>query len=1168
MKRHRFHPFALLQFRFCSRFHPFSSTKSFPAAGALLCLILALALFGVSLRQRPAAERYAALGEPYSQALRDKLAQAKSVGEQLRAGVTPAGDRYIYAFYFADSVLQRWTSRDIAVPDSSLAAVDTAEAFRQLGHSWYVTKAYVSDSDKVVTAVLIKREYAYENDFLQAHVSPLVGGAAIADVLPAGAAAPDVVLSASGAPLFRLVLAEEPYFDRPLALRWLALAVLVAGLLFWARCWGTALGRLVVVGLLGAVRYGIFAGQAFFYNSGLRLFAPSLYADSSFIPSLGSLLLDAVFLFLMAVVWAQWLREQASRKGGKKGLVRAAGLAAAGGCAAFIGYAWRSVILNSTIPLDLSHLDRLTVYTAAAYGALVLLFATVFVLLHASLNRPPVRGNGRLQGAVVCYIIVAAVYALVSLEFYGHRREELQARAWADKCELERDPKAEVYLNENVAPAIVGDTELALLIETGASAGQVEYYLGQHYLQGYMQYYDLQVTVCPYATQLHIEGETAAAVDCRTFFEGEIALSGARLSEDSPFYCLLNDNGRHSYLGVLRYAEGTAREVDVFLELDSQLLSGGEGYPELLIEKSRTGRIRMPLGYSFAKYAGDKLILHGGEFRYPYDNRFSEGARTVEDGYVHLIYHFDSYHTVVVSRVAHTFWHWAVLFLYLFLVTAGGLAALLPLAGLRPGLPALRNTFKRKISMLVVAAFMVSIISTAVGSIWYSVHRFREGAVVQMEDKIRAAMVQLDYNLGHLASLYEADRWELETKLVQVSNSLRIDINVYDLEGKLFASSRMEVFDRGLQSRRLHWDAFERLAGGATMEFVNRERIGNLAFNAMYGAYYNRAGAPVAYVNVPYFSKRMQDIRETSAVITAIINVYILALITALALGAALANRLLRPLEIVRKHMQRLDVTQKMDYIHYDERDELGDLIRAYNQMVGALEESAQRLAQSERESAWREMARQIAHEIKNPLTPMQLSIQHLVRLKKEQAKDWPAKFDALAVSLLEQIETLAKTASEFSDFARMTKAAPEEVRLDKLLDELRALFESHGGVEFEWRNTAGEARITAHPDLLSRVFLNLLTNAVQAVEGKQGGHIRITLEAIGEGYNVRIEDNGEGVKEPLQKHLFTPNFTTKTSGSGLGLAISKKIMEHEGGNIYYSRSDMGGACFNVTLGI
>jgi C4-dicarboxylate-specific signal transduction histidine kinase len=136
------------------------------------------------------------------------------------------------------------------------------------------------------------------------------------------------------------------------------------------------------------------------------------------------------------------------------------------------------------------------------------------------------------------------------------------------------------------------------------------------------------------------------------------------------------------------------------------------------------------------------------------------------------------------------------------------------------------------------------------------------------------------------------------------------------------------------------------------------------------------------------------------------------------------------------------------------------------------------------------------------------------------------------------------------------------------LLDDLKPLFAGYENIRFEWQATVDNAVVSGHADQLLRVLVNLLTNAVQAVQARPDGHIAVTLSTQGEHYVIRVEDNGEGVAERLQGQLFTPNFTTKGSGSGLGLAISKKIIEHEGGNITYTSSSLGGACFNVELGI
>ncbi|MDR2802645.1 MAG: HAMP domain-containing protein [Prevotellaceae bacterium] len=1132
---------------------------------SLLCFAAAAALFGYSLTGYSTGRFYSSAVRKCEKQLLEKQQAATSAGERLCAQLPPVdGDRTVSAFCFINGQLQSWTTGDIAVSETELLAIDTVPAFALLGHSWYVTQACERDTVRIVTAVLIKRSYAGENDFLQPQLAPFLAAAGVSEVLPARAGDAHILSAAAGNPLFTLVFDDSSNTSGNLFCRWLAVALAVAGLFLAQQYFATPWAYVAAITLLGVLRGGIMLGKTWLYDSSFVLFRPSLYADSWLIPSLGSLLLHALFLFFMAAMLLRQYKKSNAYTAGNPRWATVAGWIAIAGAGCFIHYAWRSLIVNATIPLHLSQLDRLTPCTFIAYGVIVLLFATLFILLYLTLRRFLAKKRLlRPRSYLLFFLLPATLYTLITLNIYERQKERLQTGAWAEKLALDHDPVAELFLKEMTA-GLTEDKALANHIEQQTPAAAVHNYLLQHYFQGYLQHYDLQLTICPHDAALQVEGEEGE-ISCQEFFAAEIEKYGVRL--DTVFYYLANNNGRNSYLGQLHYLDGEKNETDVFLEIDSKLLSGGEGYPELLLDRSSAGETRLPAGYSYAKYAGNRLVATGGAFRYPYEEPADVLGKTkiIANGNAHFFFPSGARYTVVISRAAHTFWDVLIVFSYLFFIFAFGLALLLAVAGIPFRWRVSENTFRRKIAVLLIASFGLSILCTAVGTVIYNIHRFRENAMAQMNDKMQTVLTQLDYQ-WNVAAIYDTDLEDLDRELVQLSNSMQIDINIYDLSGRLVTTSRPELFEKQLQSVRIRRTAFEALSGGKPLHFVQKEHIGNLSFYSMYATCYNRQGQAVAYVNIPYFSKRMQDIRAASAIITAIINVYILALIAALLLGTALTSRLLRPLQIVRRNMQALDVTKKMERIPYPGKDELGDLIRAYNQMVDALEESARKLAQSERESAWREMARQIAHEIKNPLTPMRLSIQHLMRLKKENATAWQTRFDALAAALLEQIDTLAKTASEFSSFAKASGGQPEKLSLHTLLDGLKPLFAGYENIRFEWRLDAGEAIVSGHADQLSRVLVNLLANAVQAVQAQPDGIILITLSEQGGHYAITVEDNGSGVEEHLQRQLFTPNFTTKGSGSGLGLAISKKIIEQEGGSITYARSGLGGACFTIFL--
>jgi nitrogen fixation/metabolism regulation signal transduction histidine kinase len=236
--------------------------------------------------------------------------------------------------------------------------------------------------------------------------------------------------------------------------------------------------------------------------------------------------------------------------------------------------------------------------------------------------------------------------------------------------------------------------------------------------------------------------------------------------------------------------------------------------------------------------------------------------------------------------------------------------------------------------------------------------------------------------------------------------------------------------------------------------------------------------------------------------------------------------------------------------------------------MLDKLAENAAKLAQTEREHAWREMAQQIAHEIKNPLTPMMLNIQHVMRLKKNNDPNWEKHFDNLAKSLIEQINILSITASEFSDFAKFTKVERYDVDVIELLEKQLTVFKGYDKIKISLHVDGVRHKIvSALYEQLQRVFTNLIKNAIQAIGDDNEGEIKLFAYDLSNNYYCfKVQDSGIGIDREFQKHLFQPNFTTKSSGTGLGLAISKNIIENIGGRIYYALSEDGKTCFVIEL--
>jgi nitrogen fixation/metabolism regulation signal transduction histidine kinase len=252
--------------------------------------------------------------------------------------------------------------------------------------------------------------------------------------------------------------------------------------------------------------------------------------------------------------------------------------------------------------------------------------------------------------------------------------------------------------------------------------------------------------------------------------------------------------------------------------------------------------------------------------------------------------------------------------------------------------------------------------------------------------------------------------------------------------------------------------------------------------------------------------------------------------------------------------------------IPWQHNDEIGLLIAEYNKMINELEESSNKLAEGERQGAWREMAKQVAHEIKNPLTPMKLSLQHLQLAIQKKDPNVEEKIRKTSELLIKQIDSLSQMAEEFSAFAKMPEAEVEVVDLNQILDEIVLLFDKDENCVINYKPLKGKVTVRADGNQLGRVFTNIVKNALQAIPQDQKGLIKISGSIKYSMITLAFEDNGKGIPEELKKKIFNPNFSTKNSGMGLGLAISRKITEQFYGNIYFTSKQGKGSTFFVTL--
>ena len=434
-----------------------------------------------------------------------------------------------------------------------------------------------------------------------------------------------------------------------------------------------------------------------------------------------------------------------------------------------------------------------------------------------------------------------------------------------------------------------------------------------------------------------------------------------------------------------------------------------------------------------------------------------------------------------------------------------------------------------------------------------------------------------EYIQSYLRSLYYWDvaltpsqAQGLAIDLHDLGYDINQDIHVYSLSGELIASSSPALFNSGVLSRRMAPEAFFSDNHSA----VCYEQIASHPYLVSYIPFHNGSFVTIGYIAVPYFLSEQTRNAEVDKLLSRLLPPYIVVLLLALFFSFAAARSMTAPISMLTEKMRHFAIGAKNNHIDYPYHDELGALVERYNMLVDRVEESAEQLAKAERESAWRTMARQIAHEINNPLTPMKLSVQKL-QLKRG-TDQFDAYFEKTTQMLISEIDNLAHIAQSFSTFAKQPDVVTTEVDVAEKLSYVITL-QRENDAQIPVRYVGADSGVygLADKEQISQVFVNIIRNAIQAISSeeessnrqssnRQSPDIIVTLNPLysAKEMQITISDNGPGIPAEIQEKIFRPNFTTKSNGNGLGLAISKHIVEGSGGRIEFESSDKGTTFF------
>ena len=688
---------------------------------------------------------------------------------------------------------------------------------------------------------------------------------------------------------------------------------------------------------------------------------------------------------------------------------------------------------------------------------------------------------------------------------------------------------------------------------------------------GYFSRYDLQVIPCRGFGSTVQMTNTGDVFDCAQYFDQLCQTHGARIATAQNFYRLDNEDGRPCYLGKINYGSWSSPCL-LFVQLMRKMAAQGVGYPELLTNKRDRMDEDKLRGYSYARYADDRLVSSYGAFDYPLcaPPDSTRGFTVIESGdYSHMITEPSPNQTIVVSYPLMSAQDFLTSYSYIFLGMLIVCSLILSLT-IRRGKPIWRHaSLSERLHGSLVAFVLILFVILCGISIIQSIRSFETTSRERLSDAMLSVVLSLSDEFPYASpDDIAADIGDFKTDniLQRSSDAFNADAHLFSTDGRLVGTSRRELFMSGTTAPLMNDEALALLRNGETGEAFVKERIGSLLHYALYAPLANNKGEVIGYVNVPYFSDLRAMRSQMMQTLLPITNSIMLIIFLAIIFSHSLAYGVTRSLGQLRDMIQTADLGARNGRLAYPYDDEVGQIVKAYNKMTRQLETSAERLAASERESTWREMARQVAHEIKNPLTPMKLSVQYLLRVWDSRRENFEPMLKKTSQTLIEQIDQLAAVASQFSGVAKMKQAEPERMDIAARLASICSLFARAEESRLTYQGPQEGIFVIADPDLMTSVFNNLIKNAQQSAKDGRTVDIVVSLAADNHSVMISVADNGDGIADDVREKVFRPNFTTKSTGMGLGLAITKTIVSNTGGQIDFATRIGRGTTFNVKI--
>ena len=800
-------------------------------------------------------------------------------------------------------------------------------------------------------------------------------------------------------------------------------------------------------------------------------------------------------------------------------------------------------------------------YASSLVMAIIYFMTVYFLKLYSSLKRLSYTTFAYLFVCIFCLSVNGAY----CIQFFSDKEKIENQFRFANNFLIDRDIFGEDLLSL-ASRKIAGDVFIQTRLNSpflGKDAiGQK---IRQVFLPNYFNKYDVEIFVFNAAGQ-PADNHQGSFSEIVNRYDAD----AFRTAHERIYYVNNPESDvTQKYLMVVPIERLGVTSGYVVVELSLKKIIPENVYPELLVDY-RFQQFYRTHDLSYSVFAGKNIVFTSGEFNYEkFFNRswlgkvelYTQGFSSV--GYDHIGQEDQNGRVAVVSTRTTSFTYRLANFSFLFVLGLLIILFMILVQGVYNYFRGSRLFFTAKVQLYLNLAFFIPLIIVCISTLSLTTRSSQQQLDAEYLNKSKVFGEEITSYFNEYINQPDANTISFPDRLADLAKLSNLDANVYSNEGRLFATSQPLIFESHLISSYINSAAFNKVKNGENA-FIESEQVGKLNYFVAYAALISpQTGKFMGILGIPFFQSAFLLEKAQIVLLANILNIFAFIFITLLALSYFVSEWLTFPLRFITRSLKRTSLTKTNHPLTWKANDEIGLMVREYNGMLYKLSESKNELEQIQREKAWREIAQQVAHEIKNPLTPMKLTLQQLER-SLQSGNDIAEKSKKAIAALLAQVDTLNGIASSFSGFAKMPELSIRKLDIVAVVKRTVDLHSPSGTIQF--RSALKDIFVMGDEQMLSRTFSNILLNGLQSGNPGQAIRIEVSVEKMGNIARIEFQDNGKGIAPTIADRVFLPHFSTKRSGTGLGLAISKQGIEQMGGKIWFETTPGKGTSFFIEL--